>query len=40
MDSSKAFDTTNRDLQTAELHAYGFDKSFLKFLFRYLTKEF
>ena len=37
MDSSKAFDTINHDLQIPKLHAYGFDKPSLKFLFNYLT---
>lgn len=37
MDTLKAFDTINHDLQIARLHVYGFDKSSLKFLSCYLS---
>ena len=36
MDLFKAFDTINRDLLIAKLHAYRFDKSSLKLIFSYL----
>ena len=39
MDLSKAFDTINHELFIAKLHAYGFEKSALKFVHSYLTER-
>ena len=36
MDLSKAFDCISHDLLIAKLHAYGFDKPGLKFIYSYL----
>ena len=36
MDLSKAFDCISHDLLIAKLHAYGFDKPSLKFIYSYL----
>ena len=37
MDLSKAFDCIPHKLLIAKLHAYGFSKSSLKFIYSYLT---
>ena len=37
MDLSKAFDTINHELLIAKLHAYGFTKKSLTFIFNYLS---
>ena len=39
MDLSKAFDTISHDLLIAKLHAYGFDKTALKFMKSYLSNR-
>ena len=39
MNLSKAFDTINRDILIAKLHAYSFDKNSLKLLFSYLKNR-
>ena len=39
MDLSKAFDTLNRDLLIAKLHAYGFSEESLKLIKSYLTNR-
>ena len=38
-DLSKAFDCLPHDLLIAKLHAYGFDKSALRFIYSYLTER-
>ena len=38
-DLSKAFDCLPHDLLIAKLHAYGFDKSALNFIYDYLTER-
>ena len=38
-DLSKAFDCLPHDLMIAKLHAYGFEKSALKFVHSYLTER-
>ena len=37
MDLSKAFDRILHGLQLAKLHAYGFDKIILTFIYTYLS---
>ena len=39
MNLSKAFDTINRDILIAKLHAYSFDKNSLKLLLSYLKNR-
>ena len=39
MDLSKAFDTLNHELLIAKLHAYGFQKNSLKFIYSYLCNR-
>ena len=39
MDLSKAFDSLNHDLMIAELNAYGFSRSALKFTLSYITQR-
>ena len=39
MDLSKAFDCILHDLLTAKLHAYGFNKKDLTFLYSYLKRR-
>ena len=39
MDLSKAFDTSNHELHTAKLHAYGFNRDSLKLINDYLSNR-
>ena len=39
IDFSKAFDTINHELLFAKLHAYGFSKDALKFIFSYISER-
>ena len=39
IDFSKSFDTINHELLFAKLHAYGFSKDALKFIFSYISER-
>ena len=39
MDLSKAFDTLNYELLIAKLHAYGFTKKAIDFIYSYLIQR-